>query len=239
MKTAEKMVVSELKYHRLISVFPTDSGYCPRSMNVFRPAVVQLVVNGFVSRSGGYMMKVLLVSVLVFVLPLVAIAQENSPKAEVFGGYSYFRANNPLSFVNLNLNGWNASVSGNVSKWFGIVGDFSGHYGSPQVLGFSVPFLKVNTYSLLFGPGLYYRSDKITPFAHFLIGTTRASAGVFGLSYSKNALSAAVGGGIDLKLNNSFAVRVFQADYLMTRFYDERQNNLRLSAGIVFLFGNH
>jgi opacity protein-like surface antigen len=185
------------------------------------------------------MKKMLLVPVLVCVLPLAAIAQEHYPKAEIFGGYSYLRANDPLSFVDLNLQGWNASFSGNISNWFGIVGDVSGHYGSPTVFGFGVPFLDVNTHSVLFGPGLSYRSDKIAPFAHFLIGTTRASAGAFGLSYSRNALSAAVGGGIDLRINNNFAVRVFQADYLMTRFYDERQNNLRLSAGIVVLLGNH
>jgi opacity protein-like surface antigen len=184
------------------------------------------------------MRKVLFVLVSVCVLPLAAIAQENNPKVEIFGGYSYFRVNDPLSFTDLNLNGWNASFSGNVTKWFGVVGDVSGHYGSPELFGIGVPFLSVNTHSFLFGPGLSYRGDRVTPFAHFLIGTTRASAGLFGLSYSRSALSVAVGGGLDLRVNDHFAVRAFQADYLMTRFYDERQNNLRLSAGIVFLLDN-
>jgi hypothetical protein len=182
-------------------------------------------------------------AVLIFALgcflPMAAVAQENNPKVEVFGGYSYFRLNDPFEYTDLNLNGWSASLSANLSKWFGVVGDFSGHYGSPDVFGFRVPFFDVNEHSFMVGPNLSYRSDRVTPFAHFLIGGTRASAGLFGLSYSRTALSAAIGGGIDLKVNRYFAVRAFQADYLMTRFYDERQNNVRLSAGVVFLLGNH
>ena len=49
-----------------------------------------------------------------------AIAQDVS-KAEVFGGYSWAGGN---------FHGWNAAVMGNVTKRFGIVADFSGHYGS-------------------------------------------------------------------------------------------------------------
>ena len=61
-------------------------------------------------------------------VPLVALAQDEFPRAEVFGGYSYFRANPDK----LNLNGWDASVAGNITNWFGVEGDFSGHYGSPK-----------------------------------------------------------------------------------------------------------
>ncbi len=174
---------------------------------------------------------------LVCWLPLTAPAQAEYPRAEVFGGYSYFRADDSLSFTGLNLHGWNAAFAGNVSGWFGIAGDVSGHYGSPDVFGVNVPFLDVHAHSFLVGPAFSYRSETVTPFAHFLIGTTRASAGVLGLTYAKNALSAAVGGGVDIRISDRVAVRAIQADYLMTRFYDERQNNLRLSAGIVFRFG--
>jgi hypothetical protein len=46
-------------------------------------------------------------------------------------------------------------------------------------------------------------------------------------------------------MRKNVAIRAFQADYLMTRFdtngdgVNERQNNFRLSAGIVFKFGSH
>jgi opacity protein-like surface antigen len=185
---------------------------------------------------------------LIFLIPLGAIAQEEYPKAEVFGGYSFYRAN-PEGF---NLNGWNASVAGNLTSWFGLEGDFSGHYGSPEwdAYGYNIPIplVHVNSHTFMAGPKVTYRSGSIAPFAHFLIGGARASTSAFGVSVSDSALAAAVGGGIDIKLSNSIAIRAIQADYLMTRYkatstqifssgFDERQNNFRFSAGIVFRLG--
>jgi hypothetical protein len=48
------------------------------------------------------------------------------------------------------------------------------------------------------------------------------------------------GGGIDLKVSKHFSIRAAQADYLLTKIPDglhNRQNNSRLSAGIVLRFG--
>jgi hypothetical protein len=178
-----------------------------------------------------------------FFLPFSAMAQEY-PRVEAFGGYSYFRANPGGD----NLNGWNGSVAGNITSWFGVVGDFSGHYGAPKAYGFTIPYVNINSYTFMAGPKLSARMGAITPFAHFLIGAARASTGSLGLSVSDTALAAAVGGGIDIKVNNWMAIRAAQADYLMTRYrtypdyfynFSERQNNFRFSAGIVFLLGNH
>jgi hypothetical protein len=178
---------------------------------------------------------------LVLIIPIVATAQEY-PRVEAFGGYSYFRAN-PEGY---NLNGWNASVAGNITPWFGIVGDFSGHYGSPKEFGFRIPYVGINSHTFMAGPKLSARLGAVTPFAHFLIGAARASTGSLGLSVSDTALAAAVGGGVDIKVNSWLAIRAAQADYLMTRFrtfpedvfsrFEQRQNNFRFSAGIVFLF---
>ena len=182
---------------------------------------------------------------LIFVavaIPWSTFAQESTPKAEVFGGYSYFRASDPET---INLHGWNGSITGNLTDWFGVVGDFSGHYGSPSIFGFGIPLTDLNQHSFLFGPRISYRgNDTVTPFGHFLIGVSRASAGTlrgirgpFDVSLSETALATAVGGGVDIKVNDAFSVRAVQADYFMTRFLDERQDNLRLSFGVVFRFG--
>src|SRR5215510_6064409 len=61
--------------------------------------------------------------VLLALFSVVAFAQESAPKAEIFGGYQYTRFDGGT-----NANGWNTSVTGNLNNWFGIVGDFSGHY---------------------------------------------------------------------------------------------------------------
>src|SRR5213596_2891209 len=67
--------------------------------------------------------------VFLCLLPLAAMAQD-TPKAEVFGGYSYLRVNELSGLgIGLNLNGWNGSVTGNVNDWFGVKADFSGQYG--------------------------------------------------------------------------------------------------------------
>ncbi len=167
--------------------------------------------------------------------PRSGFSQEN-PKVEVFGGYSYFRASQ-FEFMKTNLNGFDASVAANVNSWLGVEGDFGGHFGSPSVGPFHIPYLDVNLYSFMGGPKIALRSNSaVTPFGHFLIGETRASAGAFGLGYGKSALSAAVGGGLDIRLSDHVALRAIQADYLMTRFFNERQNNIRLSAGVVFRF---
>ena len=181
------------------------------------------------------MRKSFLLAVTAAAIPWSAFAQETTPKAEVFGGYSYFRATDPAT---INLNGWNGSITGNLNDWFGVVGDFSGHYGSPSIFGFGIPLVDVNQHSFLFGPRISYRgNDTVIPFGHFLVGVSRASAGAFNLSLSDTALAAALGGGVDIKLNDSMAIRAVQADYLMTRFVDQRQDNLRLSFGVVFRFG--
>ena len=181
---------------------------------------------------------------LMLLIPMAAMAQGDYPKAELFGGYSYFRSN-PDGF---NLNGWNASATANITNWFGVEGDFSGHYGSPRVFGFEVPFVDVSSHTFMAGPKLTYRAKTVVPFAHFLIGAARASTGAFGFSISDTAMAAVAGGGIDINVNKSLAFRAIQADYLMTRFepgtqllfggFDNRQNNFRISAGLVLKLGN-
>jgi hypothetical protein len=185
-------------------------------------------------------MRKIVLGILVLLAPAAAMAQDEYPLAEVFGGYSYFRSN-PDGF---NLNGWDASVTGNLTNWFGIEGDFSGHYGSPRVFGFEIPFVDINSYTFMGGPKFSYRGGPVTPFVHFLIGGARASTKAFDVSISDSALATVVGGGIDINLNRSIAIRAIQADYLMTRFrtdnfsLNDRQDNLRLSAGLVIKLGN-
>jgi hypothetical protein len=171
------------------------------------------------------------VLLLAMIAPLSAIAQD-FPKAEIFGGYSYFRANPEK----VNLNGWNASITGNLTHWFGVEADVSGHYASLS------NFVDVNSYLYTAGPRFVYRTGRIDPFAHFLIGASRAGSNSFGVEDSDYALAAIIGGGADFKLSRRFAARA-QADYVMTRFDtgfgDERQNNFRFSAGLVLRLGTH
>jgi len=154
------------------------------------------------------MRKLLFFASLMLLVPMVALAQAEYPKAEVFGGYSYFRADPD----EMNLHGWNASVTANLTEWFGVEGDFAGHYGSPSIYGFEIPYvdIDVKSHTFMVGPKLTYRSGSIAPFAHFLIGAARASTGAYGYSLSDTALAAAMGGGIDINLSESVAIRAIQ-----------------------------
>ena len=168
------------------------------------------------------------VTCLIILASLPVSAQE-VPKVEVFGGYSWAGGN---------FHGWNTSVTGNVNKWFGIVGDFSGHYGNE--LDGSIRINK-DAHSFLFGPRLSRRGKKFTPFAYALFGATRfhESATVFGqkLSGSDTGFSTAIGGGFDVDVNDRLAIRAFQLDYFRPNFFGEAHNRGRLAFGVVLKFG--
>ena len=168
------------------------------------------------------MRKLSLLVGLVFMLALTARAQ--TPKAEIFGGYSYLRVN-PNAGPGANLNGWELSVNVKPASWWGIMGDFDGHYGSP--FGPSA-----HEHSFLFGPQINLPTPVISPFVHALFGVTKTNiAGA-----TDTAFGSAFGGGFDFKAGSHFAWRLIQVDDLLTHFSGNNQNNLRVSTGIVFRF---
>lgn len=164
---------------------------------------------------------------LVFLALVPAMAQE-IPKAEVFGGYSWSGGN---------FHGWNTSVTGNITKRLGIVADFSGHYGSELGL----VRVDQHAHSFLFGPRISFRGKRLTPFAYSLFGATRfaESAVISGqrLSAVSTGFSLAIGGGLDVKVNERVAIRAFQLDYFRPIVNDEPNNRGRLAFGVVLRLG--
>ena len=166
-------------------------------------------------------------------------ASAQVPSGNVFFGYSFENTNSSSLNLNLsrfNLHGWEASVEGKVLPWVGIVGDFSGHYGSQT---FPVPDLgtvKVTGHQqeFLFGPRLSVSVGKLTPFGELLIGAAHMGTGGF-FSSTNTSFASAVGGGVDYKIIRPLAWR-FQGDYIHTHFFGNGQNNLRLSTGVVVRF---
>ena len=163
---------------------------------------------------------------------LVAASTAHAQKVEFYGGYSYARVET-ASVSRSNVNGWNVALQGNYNDFFGIVGDFSGLYGTRTV----APGIErnVNTHMALFGPRIMV-PGAIRPFAHALFGVARGNAGFFGGTGSETTFGMAAGGGIDVSAAPFIAIRLIQADYLMNRFFDRTNNNFRLSAGVVLRF---
>ena len=175
---------------------------------------------------------------LLLILSVSALAQE-APRAEVFGGYQFFRASSGVSGIdNFNLNGWDAAVSGYFNRYVGVTGDFSGSYGTPSVSGVDV---HAHLYTYMFGPTVRAANKSpFQPFAHVLFGGAHISGSVsaFGSSgsASDSGFAWAAGGGLDIKAFPLLSVRVGQFDFVQTHIGGDSQNNLRYSAGVVLRF---
>lgn len=161
----------------------------------------------------------------------VTVNGQETPKAEVFGGYSWAGGS---------FHGWNASVTGNVNKWFGVTADFSGHYGKERDGGFVE---KQRALSFLFGPRFTARRHKrISPFAYALFGginyhvSLSLNGQLLGAA-SDTGFNMALGGGLDIKVNERLAVRAFQLDYFRPNFFGESHNRGRLAFGLVLSLG--
>jgi len=139
-------------------------------------------------------------------------------------GYSYFRLGGSGG---INQNGVSGSVAYNPNRWLGIVGDFGGYHASPGGVS-------LNTYTYLFGPRVSLRGpSKFTPFAQFLLGGSRLTAGSGG--GSSNQFAYSFGGGVDYGLLPHLALRP-QLDYVGLRNSVQTANCTRLSVGFVVHF---
>lgn len=185
-----------------------------------------------------------------------------TPRIEWFMGYSYLRAVPSLTAGNrvMWLNGGSTSVAFNFNRYLGLVGDFGGFNdtrilltsGNPPVAAGSFHPTEAGTvFTYMAGPRLSFRKfGRVTPFAQVLFGGVSASEelvcnGCTPLLPKENAFAMTAGGGLDVRVHHHFAIRVIQAEYMMTRFQNPTtaatatQNDVRLSTGIVLRFGGN
>jgi outer membrane protein OmpA-like peptidoglycan-associated protein len=193
---------------------------------------------------------------------------DSTPKLELFLGYSYWRAI-PYSTSNRieSMNGGSTSLAYNFNNHWGLVGDFAGFKVNSlqftnEGAGFSpsrVVDAKSNVFTVMFGPRLSFRNHgRFTPFLQVLGGVAHAdeltldncTAPIYACTPlpRETVFTLTGGGGLDYRLNHRIALRLFQVEYLTTRFQNpnslfvvdrEWQSNMRLSAGIVFRFGGN
>jgi opacity protein-like surface antigen len=193
-------------------------------------------------------------------MPYVQGRNLGTPKVELFLGYSYLRAVPTLADGNrmVWLNGGSASIAFNLNRYLGLVGDFGGFRDSEVRLNVgnsnSVVDSDGTAYTYLFGPRVSFRNHtRLTPFVQALFGGMRASevtlsscnSGACTLLPSENKFAMTAGGGLDIGVSRHVAIRLVQAEYLMTRFENletganASQSDMRLSAGVVFRFGGN
>jgi opacity protein-like surface antigen len=191
----------------------------------------------------------------------MAIAQEDYPKVELFSGYSVLKLglsedfNRMLDFPVTTHHsktlsqGFNVSVSDNLMENLGIVVDFRYNQGDVIKMEGTAPasIVKMKSLSAMAGPRYTLRKNEIfTPFLHLLAGldywrlvTNFEVMGVpMDAAINDIGVGVAAGGGIDMKIHERVAVRLFQADYYVTRHADRKINNFNLAFGIVFRLGS-
>jgi opacity protein-like surface antigen len=180
-------------------------------------------------------------------------------KLELFGGYSFENVNTGITSTDLgtttsldnrfNANGFHIAGTGYLNKRLGLTADFSGHYASrSDLFGTTTAQSKFSLYNITGGPQFRFPTNtRFTPFVQGLAGAAHRnlSENFTTTSYADNTTSFALnlGGGVDYKLNDRFAWRLFQFDYNPifpgsrtvngTSIADHTLNGFRFSTGIV------
>ena len=192
------------------------------------------------------MRKVVLLIALLGVFSLLTVA-EDTPKAEVFGGYQYLHTGDfsssgqTLSNSSQNWNGWDANATYYFNKNFGVQGDFSGSYAT-------IGHVSSHVYTYAGGPVVALNAGgKVNPFVHALFGGIHLTGSASGVSASLNGFTTMAGGGVDVKVAPRIAFRLIQADWVYFHFGSTTvagtsvpsfsgSKNVRIATGIVFRF---
>ena len=171
----------------------------------------------------------------------------DDPKNEFFVGYSYHSADiNTLTIDphRTGQNGVNVAYKRNLSRNVGLKLDASAHFkrDSQQLSGGQFTS-KRDQYYFLGGVEFKAASEgRVTPFAQALVGaslfrgfttTTTPGGNVFTFD-DATSFAMALGGGLDVRAIDRISIRIIQADYAPTFFGSGRQDNIRLSFGVVF-----
>lgn len=160
------------------------------------------------------------------------------------------------------FNGVEAAGVVNVHRFIGIKGDFSATFRNRDftnttatsgttstTVGFET---KSSLYNFLGGVQIKDNASdaKVKPFAHALVGVGYGRNKVSNLNCasgvstsvcsslvvgnSDTGLAGAIGGGLDVKLNDRLNLRVIQVDYNPVHLNNRTLDNVRFGAGITF-----
>jgi peptidoglycan-associated lipoprotein len=173
-----------------------------------------------------------------------ATPAERPLRAELALDYSYLHSNAPPGGCGcFNLNGGGATFAWAIvpGKW-DIVGDIvADHASNISAAGYGLT-LSAYTAGVRYIPP--FHTSSLQPFGQVLVGLAHSSGTLVqapnaGAANAGAAFASNLGGGFDLNVNRRFSIRIIEADYLVTTFnngVNNRQNNTRISAGIVVHF---
>ena len=160
-----------------------------------------------------------------------ALAQENTPKVDIFTGYSWYSPGATISGIKLNDNnkGGIGSFAYNFSKYFAGEVSGSGHSGDNNTSAF-----------IGAGPRFTLRNPQFQPFFHALVGAQHLNFNP--LNQTNWGVAIKAGGGFDMPLWKHVGIRLLEADYVYSHqnFFPNGTANLEgaeLSAGLMWYLG--
>jgi len=214
------------------------------------------------------MRRLLSLAMLIAACASISLAQSTDDynKYDIFVGYSHNRVDTGIGDNDPQLDdifderegfhGFNASVTGNFSRYVGLKGDLSGHWKTKTfpLTGTTASIeLDSSLYNFLGGVQLKDNSKetRFKPFAHAMAGIAHGKVeGNFSndvciavfpspcpvdFEESDTGFAAAFGGGLDIRASERVDIRAFQLDYNPTRLFDGgTQHNFRIGVGVVF-----
>jgi opacity protein-like surface antigen len=186
------------------------------------------------------MRKLSLIVLCVLLCGTFAAAQ----KAELGAGWNYLHVDSDaLPSQNGLPGGFFIDGTYYFAKAIGVTGDFE---YNKKTFSADTNFAggeQMRAISFHGGPRVKARMGKFEPFAHALFGFTNLNlSDPSGFSFSDNAFSLKLGGGLDVGVSPHFAIRVGEFNYYLTKFsagstplfnINDHQNNITFGVGVV------
>jgi len=209
-------------------------------------------------------LKAALIMAAVLLLGQAAWSQEH-PKYEIVFDYSYvhynatdFRIAGIHFGQSFSLNGGGASFVYNLTPIIGLKGEFQGYEsntrfvtippGNDLIPAGATSGFSGTLFTYLGGVQVGKRWGKVRPYAHALFGGAHTGIyadafrglGITNSTAGRNSWALDGGVGLDIAINEKWAIRPFEVSYLRTAFSNNltnNQNNFRALAGIAINLG--
>ena len=196
-----------------------------------------------------------------------SVLAQDYARVEIPAYYSFMRFNAENSNIvsGFSLNGGGGGVTVYVNHFLGIATEFNGYASTTKNFHFPAGIANspcpagcnvrssgdLFTYNV--GPVVKLRAEHWEPFVEALFGGAHSNtysnlrqacqlSCVTTLNPSNNAWSFVIGGGLDIPVNKTIAIRAAQIDLVLTRFGNSfsggnnNQSNFRYNGGVVFRF---
>src|SRR5262249_36336878 len=123
--------------------------------------------------------------------------------------------------------GWQVNPDINLTKSIAVVFDVTGNHA--DIAGHTA-----SIHGVMAGPRFKYRTDRMTYFAHGLLGGEAYHIS----TYTQGAFALGFGGGMDVRATDRFSVRIFELDSIHDVIEGVWGHNVRATVGVVFKLGS-